>query len=245
MPEPQIRESRLFERSSRMRKRVMHRPLRGVRFLESKRVRPVIPQVPDGQQVRAQEPEPPIDTSAHPPSPPRAVMLVRYVGIGDRDVSTEIQVGVEPANLNIIPVIHAEPLPLSEEEELARDFEVYAPDLPDALRELYEVQSEARSDGGIVPDDDAVARAKRTLMDMYRISPRLYTVYPMDDGQIAIDAATKYGTSLVVLCNPDGSAQCLTYIGEEYRTKEYPDTGMLPDDFIRKALVDSTPLTDS
>ena len=208
-----------------------------------KRPKPSIsPEIPNHQLIRGSGLVPHLDT-VEPSQPPRKSS--RVVSSDDRNMFSEIELGAEPTNLNIIPVIHAEPLPISEETELARDFEVYAPELTDALRELYEVQSEARSDGGIVPDDDAVERAKRILMDMYRSSPRLYAVYPMDDGEIAIDAATRYGTSLVVLCNPDGSAQCLSYIGEEYRTKEYPDAGTLPDDFIKKALLDSTPLTDS
>ena len=84
-------------------------------------------------------------------------------------------------------------------------------------------------------------RVERILTDMYRISPRPYAVYPLPDGEIVVDAATRYGTSLVLLCCPDGSAQCLTYIGDEYRTKDYADTGTLPDDFLRKALQNSTP----
>ncbi len=183
-----------------------------------------------------------IELSQLPPN------VARVVGSRGGHTLAGSHINVESASLELIPEVYdvyIAPSTAPVQEALANDFEVYAPDLPDALRELYEVQSEARSDGGIVPDDDAVERAKRVLMAMYRISPRLYAVYPMDDGEIAIDAATKYGTSLVVLCNPDGSAQCLTYIGEEYRTKEYSDTGILPDDFIQQALLDSSPLTDS
>ena len=236
MPESQTRKSRLFTRALAARIRARHQPLRR-RFSESKRPKPsVSPEIPDHLLIRGSGLEPHVD-KGEPSQPPRSSS--RIVGPDDRNRFSEIQSGVE-RNTTAIPEVYVESM-LPIEEVLVRDFEVYAPDLTDALRELYDVQCEARSDGGVVPDDDAVERAKRILMDMYRISPRLYAVYPMDDGEIAIDAATKYGTSLVVLCNPDGSAQCLTYIGEEYRTKEYPDTGTLPDDFIRKALLDSTP----
>ena len=115
----------------------------------------------------------------------------------------------------------------------------------DALEDLRDVQREAQEDDGVIPEVDAVRRAGRALMAMYRISPRPYSVYPMPDGEIVIDAATRYGTSLVVLCNPDGSAQCLAYIDEEYRPKDYADTEMLPDEFVLEALLDSTPDTAS
>ena len=115
----------------------------------------------------------------------------------------------------------------------------------DALDDLRDVQREAQEDEGVIPDVDAVRRAGRVLIAMYRISPRPYAVYPMPDGEIVIDAATNYGTSLVVLCNPDGSAQCLAYIDNQYRPKDYADTEMLPDEFVMEALLDSTPDTAS
>ena len=118
-------------------------------------------------------------------------------------------------------------------------------DLSDALRELYAVQKVAEEDEDVVPTDDAVRRAERMLRAMYRISPRYYSVYPAPDGEIVIDPLTKQGTSLVVLCNPDGSAECLTYVEEEYRKKNYSPDEMLPDDFVLKALQDTTPATDS
>ena len=155
----------------------------------------------------------------------------------DFDSRTERQNDAGPANPAAISVTHAESAPRDIREALTKDFKTYAPDLPEALLELYEVQSEAREEEGVVPGDEAVETAKRLLMDMYRISPRLYAVYPMPEGEIAIDAATRFGTSLVVLCNPDGSAQCLTYIDDEYRTEKYRDTGTLPDDFPSKGIV--------
>lgn len=118
-------------------------------------------------------------------------------------------------------------------------------DLSDALLELYAVQKVAKEDEDVAPTDDAVRRAERILRAMYRISPRYYSVYPAPDGEIVIDPLTKQGTSLVVLCNPDGSAECLTYIEEEYRKKNYSPDEMLPDDFVLKALQDTTPATDS
>lgn len=116
--------------------------------------------------------------------------------------------------------------------ELVRDFELYAPELPDALVELYDVQATARDEGGKIPSNIAVENAKRILIDLYRASPRIFAVDPLPEGEVAIDAATKYGTSLVVLCRSDGSAQCLAYFDDEYHSKDYPSSSMLPDDFL-------------
>ena len=245
MPESQTREPRLFTRSPAARKRASTQPPRW-NFFTTRRLGPSAPRDMPGQlRSRISEHESPIDIAELSQLPPT---FARVVGSEESGSFIGSPVYAQTANLKVLPAVYevyVAPSLLPEQEALARDFEIYAPDLPGALCELYEVQSAARSDGGTVPGGHAVDKAKSILMDMYRISPRLYAVYPMPDGEIAIDAATRYGTSLVVLCNPDGSAQCLTYIGEEYRTKEYPDTGTLPDDFIRKALLDSTPLTDS
>ena len=118
-------------------------------------------------------------------------------------------------------------------------------DFLEALIDLNSVQAMAQEDGGVIPGHNAVKRAGRVLGAMYRISPRSYAVYPLPDGEIVIDAATRYGTSLVVLCNPDGSAQCLTYLGNEYCPKDYAHTGMIPDEFILRALLESRPDADS
>ena len=242
MPETPTPRAKPSARSAATRRRAAARPK--LYFYRSVHRRPDRPsEIPDYRQIQGLEDVTHQESSDPSPQPSRA--SVRLLTPADLDSRTERQNDAGPANPAAISATHAESAPRDFGKALTRDFETYAPDLPEALLELYEVQSEAREEEGVVPGDGAVEIAKRLLMDMYRISPRFYAVYPMPDGEIAIDAATRFGTSLVVLCNPDGSAQCLTYIDEEYRTEKYPDTGTLPDDFIRKALLESTPLTDS
>ena len=110
------------------------------------------------------------------------------------------------------------------------------PDLEEALRDLYSVRRVAEEDGSVIPEEDALLGAERVLRAMYRTAPRPYAVYPMPDGDIAIDAHSPKGTKMVVMCDPDGSARCLVYINEEFDQREYDDASVIPDRFIREAL---------
>ena len=109
-------------------------------------------------------------------------------------------------------------------------------DLLDALLDLYNVRRTAEEDGGVIPEEDVLHRAERVLRTMYIAFPRPYAVYPMPDGDIAIDAHSPHGTKVVVICDPDGSARCLTYMEGEFQRKEYNDPSVLPDDFVTEAL---------
>ena len=58
----------------------------------------------------------------------------------------------------------------------------------------------------------------------------------MPDGEIAVDAHSRKGTKVVVLCASDGGARCLVYIDGDFDRKEYADSDTLPDHFIKDAL---------
>ena len=121
------------------------------------------------------------------------------------------------------------------------------PDLVEALLDLYGVRRVAEENGGVLPEADALPGAERILRAMYRTAPRPYAVYPMPDGDIAIDAHSPRGTKVVVMCDPDGSARCLVYIDEEFDRREYHDPSVIPDSFIREVLnkTQATPATSS
>jgi hypothetical protein len=121
------------------------------------------------------------------------------------------------------------------------------PDLVEALLDLYGVRRVAEENGGVLPEADALPGAERILRAMYRTAPRPYAVYPMPDGDIAIDAHSPQGTKVVVMCDPDGSARCLVYIDEEFDRREYHDPSVIPDSFIREVLnkTQATPATSS
>ena len=109
-------------------------------------------------------------------------------------------------------------------------------DFPDALQDLAEVSLEAKEEQFPIPSTEARVNADRILRAMYGVFPRRFEVYPMPDGEIAIDTASGPGYSVVLLCASDGSATCLVNINGAGRSESYPDASVLPDDFLREAL---------
>ena len=113
------------------------------------------------------------------------------------------------------------------------------PELRDALRDLDEARDEAREEGFPTPSDTALGDARRLLYAMHRMRPRHFEVYPMPDGEIAIDVPGDGGHSVILLCEPDGGALCLVNMNGGHRRARYFDTDLLPDCFVREALVES------
>ena len=115
------------------------------------------------------------------------------------------------------------------------------PDMPDglsdALNDLHEASNEAHEEGFPVPSELVLSNAERLLNVMYRISPRRFEVYPTPDGEIAIDAPTGTGQSVLLLCKPDGGALCLANLLDGHTHNAYTNADALPDDFLRRALV--------
>ena len=109
-------------------------------------------------------------------------------------------------------------------------------ELVEALLDLYSVRRIAEEEGGTVPEEDAMPRAERVLRAMYQAAQRPYSIYPMPDGDISIDAHGPPGTKVVVVCDPDGGARCHTYISGAIDGREYDDSSVIPDPFIRQAL---------
>ena len=109
-------------------------------------------------------------------------------------------------------------------------------DLEEALLDLYSCRRIAAEENLVPPSSDSVRNADRVLRAMYISAPRTYAIYPMPEGEVAIDAHTPRGTKVVVICGADGSAHCLTYIDGEFGRREYKDVSDVPDDFIRDAL---------
>ena len=110
------------------------------------------------------------------------------------------------------------------------------PDLVEALLDLYSAPKVAEEEGDVVPEEQALQKAERVLRAVYRADPRPYSVYPMSDGDIAIDAHTPHGTKVIVMCDPNGSARCLVHIDGEFSQRSYDDPNIIPDRFIIDAL---------
>ena len=121
------------------------------------------------------------------------------------------------------------------------DFTALAgPNLRDALHDLNEVKNEAREDKFTVPSDVAVGNAQRLLLAMYQILARRFEVYPMPDGEVAIDVPGGPGRSVLLLCGSDGGALCSVNMNGVHRYARYSNSSArrLPDGFVREALAE-------
>ena len=105
------------------------------------------------------------------------------------------------------------------------------PDLLEALLDLHDVPRISKEDGDIAPDRDNLVRAEDILRAMYSTDPRPYSVYPMPDGDIAIDASSPQGSKVVMMCDSNGTARCLVYLNGEFDSREYDDLSVIPDSF--------------
>ena len=111
------------------------------------------------------------------------------------------------------------------------------PNLDEALMDLYSVQRNAEVEQEVVPSKALVARAGFILRAMHKMDPRPYLVYAMPEGDVVIDADTKRGTKLTVICSDDGPTRCMFYRAGNLQEKEYADDTEIEDDsFLRDAL---------
>ena len=115
----------------------------------------------------------------------------------------------------------------------------YSPILSDAFHDLEQVDEEARDDGSPIPSHLAHRNAHRLLERMFRIERVRYSVYPLHDGEIVIEAKSAKG-SLLVVCRSDGRIGCSVRIERRSRTERYHDASSLPNGFMREALRELT-----
>lgn len=108
--------------------------------------------------------------------------------------------------------------------------------LKEAMDDLARVREEAAEEGWRIPSADTAQTAERVFRDMFSRAPRPYAIYPMPDGEIAIDAHSPHGTKVVVVCDAKGGARCLTYANGDFDSREHEDVSVLPDDFVKAAL---------
>ena len=110
-------------------------------------------------------------------------------------------------------------------------------DLTSAIADVQRVTQWAREDDCEIPTPFAQSNAEQVLRDMYRIVPRRVDVYPMPDGEIALDARWIRGSSVIVLCEPAGSLLCLVNVDGRREHKRYPSVvSMRSDLFLESAL---------
>ena len=159
------------------------------------------------------------------------------------DFTEEIRNGwLTPYNMASWSVLYAVGADSSASPPKIVDFVALAgdlhPDLRDALHDLDQAKDEAREEGFPVPSDTALRNTRRLLHAMYRILPRRFEIYPMPDGEIAIDVPGGPGRSVLLLCGSDGGALCSVNMDGAHRRARYSDTRGLPDGFVRDALAE-------
>ena len=110
--------------------------------------------------------------------------------------------------------------------------------MPQTLREALDAISEVRhvaiKEDCDEPSDVAIANAKAVLRAMHDLSPRVYDVYPMSGGEIAIDGGNR-GQRIGVFCYPDVRIQYVGWIDGE-RQERRQSNANTPTDFLRRAL---------
>lgn len=110
------------------------------------------------------------------------------------------------------------------------------PNLADALADLYDAYEEAAEKEFTEPSGLALKNAESLLRAMYDILPCRYEVYPMPDGEIAIDTPTSFGTAVIATCELDGSVLCFVHTERDKRYRRFP-FAELPNDFLRQGLL--------
>lgn len=97
---------------------------------------------------------------------------------------------------------------------------------------------EAREEGFPIPSETAMANSERLIKKICGISPGFCGVYPTPDGEVAIDVFNGKGSSVILLCDSSGGVLCLVNIKGNRRRAHYSQTDILPDGFIREALIE-------
>ena len=94
--------------------------------------------------------------------------------------------------------------------------------LASALSDLKESLKFAREEGGIIPPPRTVVRARTIIGGLYSKAPRVYSVYLMPNGAIAIDTRGRKPDGALLTVTTDGTVCCS---GEKDGRKWHRDYG--------------------
>ena len=108
--------------------------------------------------------------------------------------------------------------------------------LMSALRELEQVADEARDDGAPVPSPLAHRNARSLIEKMYGMCRTRFTVYPLYNGEIVIEATSSDRDSVLAVCRSAGEIGCFVNMDGCSRWERYADVSALPNRFLREAL---------
>lgn len=110
--------------------------------------------------------------------------------------------------------------------------------LNEALRELGDVDRRVEENALPHPSAHAHRNARMLIPRLCRLYPHRLSVYPLFDGEIAIEATVASKHSVLFSCEPDGSVLCLVNVRQDRRRAKYYSVKKLPDRFIRDALTE-------
>ena len=101
--------------------------------------------------------------------------------------------------------------------------------LQDSLADLEEALENAANSGIPKPAPTTVAEARRVLEKIHKAAPRIYLVYLMPNGAIAIDTRGVKPDGAFITLDDDGAAYCSGEIDGKHWHKKYAKSQDLPD----------------
>lgn len=109
--------------------------------------------------------------------------------------------------------------------------------LEEALRDLDEIDEEAREEGFATPNNEAKAAAKLILERLAYVVSAGPVIYPTADEEVAILFSNREKKSaVVILCDGSGGGACFSTTSGKNRRARYADAREMPGAFEREQL---------
>ena len=108
--------------------------------------------------------------------------------------------------------------------------------LMDVITQWSELDATAHEFGIEPPATERQRAALWILLRMYTARPRPYLVYLMENDSIAIDVRGPRPDGILLVLRPDGSAFCSGELDGKTWRKSYPDSAVLPDQYLLEEL---------
>ncbi|MCY4301892.1 MAG: hypothetical protein OXC68_09205 [Aestuariivita sp.] len=113
-------------------------------------------------------------------------------------------------------------------------------DLETALLEIENILDVVGEHDAEEPDSSTIENAKTLFPKIYNIYPAKYTIYPTENRGIAIQSPMKQKGVVQIECGPEDVVYCIASIEDNERRAKFYQMKGLPDEFIRKALLDAS-----
>ena len=107
-----------------------------------------------------------------------------------------------------------------------------------ATQDLANIQEAASSRGYPIPEAQTIEEVRRIVTAMRNYLPLSYEAFPMPDGGVGIGVDSVFGRSMILICEPPGSAFCVVTVDRVSRQAKYDKSDFLIDDFVKEGLRD-------